>query len=99
MSSTDSTASIIQHIIYESDDDSHASAPTLDSAQLLGPVQHTLFIAAPTASEPDELSSNTLSSFLEANALLQEHASVECRGADYSSQTSSVVSSLCWENL
>jgi hypothetical protein len=98
MFSAASSASVIQYLAYESDDESHASTTALDSVLLLDQVRLTMFSAALTTSDPDKLSSDTLSSLLEDSNLLQENASVESRKSGNSSQTSSVDSSLCWAN-
>jgi hypothetical protein len=98
MFSAASSASVIQYLAYESDDESHASTTAFDSVLLLDQVRLTMFSAALTTSDPDKLSSDTLSSLLEDSNLLQENASVESRKSGNSSQTSSVDSSLCWAN-
>jgi hypothetical protein len=93
-----SSASVIQYLAYDSDDESHASTTTLDSVLLLDQVPLTMFSVASTAGDLNELSSDTLSSLLEDSNLLQENASVESRISGNSSQTSSVDSSLCRAN-
>jgi hypothetical protein len=98
MFSAASSASVIQYLEYDSDDESHISTTTLDSVLSQDQVPLTMFSAASTAGDPDELSSDTLSSLLEDSNLLQENASVESRRFGTSSQTSSVDSSLCRVN-
>jgi hypothetical protein len=103
MSSAASSASVIQHLEYDSDDESFTSVMISDSVFPCDQDTNTMFSAAPTASANAELSLATLSTSTINHSTFtsqeeEESTTVASGGTDHSGQISSADSSLSWAN-
>jgi hypothetical protein len=104
MSLAASSASVIQHLEYDSDDESFTSVMTSDSVFPYDQDTNTMFSATPTASANAELSLATLSTSTINHSTFtsqeeEESTTVASGGTDHSSQISSADSSLSWANF
>jgi hypothetical protein len=103
MSSAISSASVIQYLVYDSDDESLTSVMTSDSVFQPDQDTNTMLSAALTASANAELSLATLfTSTIDHSTFTsqedEESTTVASGGTDHSGQISSVDSSFRWAN-